>query len=73
MLAAVAIYNKIWLDIPNLHAEYLDFYGGYDSRVNAATAWRIGQMALLLAAMLALRAALRRRSARQLDRRILAE
>jgi len=73
MLAAVAVYNRIWLDIPNLHAEYLDFYGGYDSRVNGATAWRIGQMALLLVAMLALRAALRRRSARQLDRRILAE
>jgi len=72
MLVAVAVYNKIWLDIPNLHAEYLDFYGGYDSRVNGATAWRIGQMGLLLAGMVALRSALRWRAARQADRRALA-
>jgi hypothetical protein len=73
MLVAVAAYNKLWLDIPNLHAEYLDFYGGYDSRVNAATAWRIGQMGLLLAGMLALRGALRWRSARRAEPRALAE
>ena len=69
MLAAIMAYNKITQDIPNYHAQYLDFYGGYDSRVNTATLWRIGQMGLLLAGMLIFRAALSRRAIQQAARR----
>lgn len=64
MLGAVACYNKIFLDIPNEIGAYLDFYGGYDIRVNAATMARLfelaalGAGAVLLRGLLALRRSL---------------
>ena len=37
MLAVTLVFNKILLDIPNWIDQYLDFYGGYDIRVNLTT------------------------------------
>jgi hypothetical protein len=48
MLVVVAIYNKMWMDIPNWHGEYLDFYGGYDNRINATTQDRFFQLGTFL-------------------------
>ncbi len=47
MLGATAYYNKIFLDIPNEIGAYLDFYGGYDLRVNQTTLARVAQLAVL--------------------------
>jgi len=47
MLGAVAYYNKIFLDIPNEIGAYLDFYGGYDIRINEATVARLFELAVL--------------------------
>ena len=67
MLGAVAYYNKIHLEIPNEIGAYLDFYAGYDLRVNEATVARVTQLMALGAGALLLRGLLalaRRRSAR---------
>lgn len=67
MLGAVAFYNKLHLEIPNEIGAYLDFYAGYDIRVNEATVARVTQMIALGAGALLLRGLLalaRRRSAR---------
>ena len=67
MLGAVAYYNKLFLEIPNEIGAYLDFYGGYDIRVNDATFMRVIQLAALGAGAVLLRGLLmlaRRRSAR---------
>jgi len=66
MLGAVAYYNKLHLEIPNEIGAYLDFYGGYDIRINEATLARVIQLAALGAGAVALRGLLmlaRRRSA----------
>jgi hypothetical protein len=55
MLVAVAVYNKIFLDIPNLLDPYLDFYGGYDNRINVETLWRWYELAVFLAGVILLR------------------
>lgn len=55
MLAAVFLYNKIAQPIPNLHADYLDFYGGYDVRVNVITLVRLYEIAAYLAGAVLLR------------------
>lgn len=59
MLAAVAFYNKVWQDIPNLLDPYLDFYGGYDNRLNVETFERCFELAVLGAGMVVLRGLLR--------------
>ncbi|MBN1200244.1 MAG: hypothetical protein JXJ20_00170 [Anaerolineae bacterium] len=58
MLAVVAIYNKIGQDIPNVHGPYLDFYGGYDNRINAATLARLFELAVYIFGAVLLRALL---------------
>lgn len=66
MLGAVAYYNKLHLEIPNEIGAYLDFYGGYDIRINEATLARVIQLIALGAGAVALRGLLmlaRRRSA----------
>jgi hypothetical protein len=45
MLVAVALYNKILRDIPNYYIPYLDFYGGYDNRINEVTLMRLYELA----------------------------
>ncbi|MBN1680591.1 MAG: hypothetical protein JW966_09885 [Anaerolineae bacterium] len=58
MLAAVAVYNRLFEMIPNLHGPYLDFYGGYDTRVNANTYGRLHLWGTLIAGAVVLRAGL---------------
>jgi hypothetical protein len=59
MLVVVAIYNKMLLPIPNWHGEYLDFYGGYDNRINATTQDRFFEMGTFLFGAVLLRGLLR--------------
>ena len=55
MLVAVAVYNKIFLDRPNLLDPYLDFYGGYDNRINVETLWRWYELTAYRAGVILLR------------------
>ena len=68
MLGAVAYYNKLFRHIPNEIGAYLDFYAGYDVRINEATVARLIQLIALGVGALVLRGGLlllaRRRSAR---------
>ncbi|WP_162909920.1 hypothetical protein [Aggregatilinea lenta] len=55
MLVAVAIYNKIFLPIPDLLDPILDFYGGYDNRVNVVTLMRLYEVAAFMVGAVLLR------------------
>lgn len=55
MLVVVTIYNKIWMHIPNWHGDYLDFYGGYDNRINETTEDRFIQLGVYLLGAVLLR------------------
>ncbi len=59
MLAAVAAYNRLFSEIPNLLDPYLDFYGGYDNRVNASTLMRLFELGAYLFGAVLLRGLLR--------------
>lgn len=66
MLGAVAVYNKIFLGFPDLLDPILDFYGGYDNRVNVETLMRLFEAATFVLGAVLLRGllVLARRSAR---------
>lgn len=52
MLAAVAIFNRLHVTVLPADMEaMLDVYAGYGDRVNAATAWRIAELAAWVAAV----------------------
>lgn len=55
MLGAVAIYNKIFLGFPDLIGPILDFYGGYDNRVNVITLMRLFEVATFVLGAVLLR------------------
>jgi len=55
MLLFVALYNKIGCAIPNVLDPYLDFYGGYATRVNAVTLLRLFEIAVYIAGVVLLR------------------
>jgi len=67
MLAAVAVFNRALLPIPELGHDpavlhrHMDFYGGWSSRVSLATALRAAELAAYIAAAAGLRLALSRR------------
>ncbi|HML25041.1 MAG TPA: hypothetical protein PKD09_25535 [Aggregatilinea sp.] len=56
MLGAVAVYNKIFLPLPDLIDPILDFYGGYDNRVNVETLMRVYELATFMMGAVLLRA-----------------
>jgi hypothetical protein len=70
MLAAVAVFNRALLPIPELGHDpailhrHMDFYGGWSSRVSWATALRTAELATYVAAAAGLRLALSRRRRR---------
>lgn len=70
MLAVVGAYNRILLDVPNWIEPYLDFYSGYDTRVNFFTKARVAEMGFYLAGIWVLRGGLyvRRQAARDTAR-----
>ena len=46
MLAAVVVFNLLWLPIPlDDMSTYRDFYGGYHTQVTYVTIWRIAELA----------------------------
>ena len=50
MLAAVIIFNRIWLPFPNTELDqYLDFYGASGTRFNLTSVLRIGELTIFLA------------------------
>jgi hypothetical protein len=49
MLASVFAFNRVWLPFPmSDRGAYLDFYGGYGTRFNAASVWRITELVVLI-------------------------
>ncbi|HET6846498.1 MAG TPA: hypothetical protein VFH29_06655 [Anaerolineales bacterium] len=58
MLAAVFVFNRIWLPVPDASVDaYLDFYGAYGTRFNLASWVRIGELAALVVAGILIRRA----------------
>ena len=63
MLAAVAVFNRALLPIPELGHDpailhrHMDFYGGWSSRVSWATALRAAELTAYVAAAAGLRLA----------------
>jgi hypothetical protein len=53
MLLAVAVFNRVHVFTVPMEPidRYLDFYGGFADRVNAATAWRAVELAAWIAAV----------------------
>ena len=50
VLAAVVIFNRIWLPFPNTDLDqYLDFYGASGTRFNLTSVLRIGELTVFLA------------------------
>jgi hypothetical protein len=57
VLAAVVVYNRVWVPIPSFAGHFeqaIDLYGGWGSRINEATLYRVVEMAgyILLAVVL---------------------
>lgn len=49
MLACVFAFNRVWLPFPMAdRGAYLDFYGGFGTRFNAASLWRIAELVVLI-------------------------
>ncbi len=50
VLAAVCVFNRIWLPFPSTDLDhYLDFYGASGTRFNPTSALRVGELVSLLA------------------------
>jgi len=61
MIVATLVFNRIWMQIPIWDLEkYLDFYGGYSSRVNGVTALRFLEIGAFLVLAALARAATQR-------------
>jgi hypothetical protein len=49
MLASVFAFNRVWLPFPmSDQGAYLDFYGGFGTRFNDASVWRIAELIVLI-------------------------
>jgi hypothetical protein len=49
MLASVFAFNRVWLPFPmSDRGAYLDFYGGFGTRFNDASVWRIAELVTLI-------------------------
>jgi hypothetical protein len=49
ILASVFAFNRMWLPFPmSDRGAYLDFYGGFGTRFNEASAWRIAELIVLI-------------------------
>ena len=49
MLACVFAFNRVWLPFPMSDRDaYLDFYGGFGTRFNDASIWRVGELIVLV-------------------------
>jgi hypothetical protein len=49
MLASVFAFNRVWLPFPmSDRGAYLDFYGGFGTRFNEASAWRLAELVALI-------------------------
>lgn len=47
MLASLFVFNRVWLPFPmSDQGAYLDFYGGYGTRFNDSSLWRIAELLL---------------------------
>jgi hypothetical protein len=50
ILAAVAVFNRLWQPFPMSDVgQYLDFYGGFGTRLDTASVWRFAECLILIA------------------------